>query len=435
MRPIMAIAAASVLLPAGCASINPRPVDPSKHYETDGIRYYEARPFIAVHKPYPLDSESYLVDGIVSPDGQFVRITGEVRSLTNSALQHAKDALTIDQIATQNILVVDSALPPLPPPAPREIPRGQGEGETPAPLKTGTASLAVQTDLTGVGFFPVADSFSIIYLPDYDREFVIDANPRFGNVNVDLKRGPGGVLLAMSSEVDNSAITGPLVKAYSEMIGLMSQAAQTAVRGAAGVPVPAGGVATPAAQSEGAQATVKEMKGKPITLRVHVIKFAALGVYPLIKPAEVAMYKASEADLEKHHYIVPVRQYHVPYKYFTLIVAEHLVGGGASLMQGGRAEGKKSSSLPSAFQTLGGQSKAEQLSGLNALLIGADPPLDEVQFTEVNATVNGETGTLDVKVGPKEVGQPMPDQSVQDAVKDFLKELYPGVTVTVAAAG
>ena len=313
----------------GCASANPIPVTDNNRATQKGLRYYEARPFVAVHRPFPLDSRTYLVDAVVSPDGRYIRVTGAIPE--TSDLVHYKDQLA--QLSFRMVFRKSKEAEP--------ALQGGGSGATggpqaqgaptpePAPLKTGQSTVSLQTDLNGVGFFPLSEYMSMIFLPDYDREFAIDTSGKFGSINVDLKRGPGGTLLALSAEVDNSAITGPLVKGYASLVDAGVAAAKAAISAASGLPTAQGAtVAAPLTTAESMEA-MEAQPGMPVTLRIHVVKFAAIGIYPMVKESEVADYTEKKADLEDACYVVPVEAYQIPYKYFTIVVVEHLISDGS----------------------------------------------------------------------------------------------------------
>ena len=71
-----------------------------------GIRYYLSRPYVVVHKPFPVHSETTLVDGVVSEDGRYVRLVGDLSTLDDdakNALRHASVAADSRLLSTRTI--------------------------------------------------------------------------------------------------------------------------------------------------------------------------------------------------------------------------------------------------------------------------------------------------------------------------------------------
>jgi hypothetical protein len=307
----------SVVL-ASCATIDPEPIT-SSNFSKKGIRYYETRPFVVVHKPFPLESESVLVDGMVSPDGMTFLVTGNVQPpFTHykggfSALNGRLIMLNPD--AELRVTGQGDSEEEKPPPASGDKPANPPipGGDSTAGVQTGRSSLTLTTDNTGIPVISLNQHISLTYLPDYDREYVMSAEGRFGIKKLKLVRGPGGTLLGLNAEVDNGAIINPLMNAYSTVIKAGSEALVAALS-------PSGAVSAVAQGANPPPAFPEELHGKPFTFRLHHIKFAAVGLYPMVKPSEVAAY-ASAANTKV---LQPQVGYQIPYRYFELLVAEPL---------------------------------------------------------------------------------------------------------------
>jgi hypothetical protein len=305
-----------IMLLVGCASVRPEPVT-SKNQNDPGIRYFETRPFIIVNKPFPLEAVSVLVDARVSDDGRSIAITGEV----DKPFVHFTEG---GSISSSNMLILGSSTS-------RPNPAAQG-GEQPESddekgqanteedgnsvgTKAGYSSLTLTTDNAGMPIFALNEHLSMIYLPDFEREFLIRRKTRLGITSVKIVRGPGGTLLGLNAEVDNGAITKPLMDAYGKIVSAGSDAllASLSPTGAAVAIAQGAAVAT--------EAPV-ELRGKLVTFRMHLIKFAAVGVYPIVKPGEVKMgvYTAVAGT----SVLEPVVGYQIPYRYFELVIAEPL---------------------------------------------------------------------------------------------------------------
>lgn len=299
---------------AGCANIDPIPITDDNRFTATGIRYFESRPFVVVNKPFPLASETALVDARISADGKTILISSQLEEpflhfAEDGALSAAGTLMLPDTLVRQPDGTVgadaqgdevDSSVP--------------DDANSTAGKKTGTSSLTLTTDNTGMPIFALNEYLSMIYLPDFEREFVISTKARFGNKDIEMVRGPGGVLLGLNAQVDNSAILRPLMEAYGKVVSAGTSALLAAVS--------PGGAATALAQGGAVDPQVaRELRDQRMTLRLHLVKFAAVGVYPVVKPSEVSVYQAvAGTDV-----LQPLVGYQIPYRYFKLLIAERLM--------------------------------------------------------------------------------------------------------------
>ena len=76
-----------------------------------GLRFYLSRPYVAVHKPFPVTARTYLVDGVLSEDGCFVRVVGDLAKLDEAgrrALQHASLSADSLDVSTRAVWRADA---------------------------------------------------------------------------------------------------------------------------------------------------------------------------------------------------------------------------------------------------------------------------------------------------------------------------------------
>jgi hypothetical protein len=294
-------------LAAGCAQATIRKVPNRADYEqwTDaeqkhadsmcGLRVYGSRPYVVVHQSFPLPpSKSYLVDGVVSADGKFVKLDPVASRLGTRAcaelaadLHHFSSGEMYELPLTalwksQGSTATKGGAPKaeggtITAPALLDAPVHAKAEDRP----TGTATLALQTELEAWATKKLGERFEVVYLPDFEEQYVIDPQANLGSARVSVTQGPGGQMLAMGMQVDNSAVTRPLVDAYTKAV----EAVGTRLTSVLGTD-PADSVVTP--KAEGADVgEVKEVSGHPITVRVHVLTMASPGVYPVLKASEV----------------------------------------------------------------------------------------------------------------------------------------------------
>ncbi len=348
---LLAVGAGVSGLITGCANVLPRKVPVASQYEnwTDqmqadadampGVRYYMARPYVVVHRPFPLHAESFLVDGVATPDGQHIRLTGDLSAEKFAPLRHAVDAS--GALSTRAIFDTTKAAKSAPQPQSATVGGLAGSVPTPnaastdaddsasdrqaaPPKKTGITSLHVGTELNAVGHFPLRDFIDLVYLPDFEEQYVIAPDGGLGVVDIGLTQGPGGVLMALGLQADNSAVTAPLVDAYSGLLKAGTIAAKAAINSAMGLPIPQSStVAAPALDASMAARDIGDAPQTVVTLKVTVVKFAAPGLYPVLKPAEFNDLKPDPNDPSS---VLPQYPYaSVAYKHFQTIVVEHLI--------------------------------------------------------------------------------------------------------------
>ena len=402
----------------GCASAQIRKVPKRSDYDAQtwererkqqyadslcGLRFYRSRPYVNVYKPFPLESDVVLVDGVVSADGKWVQLTpnGASRKIVgdlcllgactpsgnlpasavlatgSASVSKSERDVMLAQGATASGTgggatlraqgATDAADPTLV--APGELDRIAPHA-TAEDRPSGTSTLRLSTDLDAVAQTKLRDYFDIQYLPDFEEEYVVDPRANLGEVNVTLTQGPGGVLMAMGMQVDNSAITRPLVDAYTELVKQGAEVAKTALGKAGGLKAQG---ATAGDQSLGT------LPGTQVTLRVHVVKMASPGLYPILKDSEMLENRhcvrelghcmcprCSAANAHVQAIVVPTYPYtRIAYQYFTTVVVEHLLDtspAAPKLSLG--AQGKAGDA------TTKGVSNAELLAKIDAQLKG-----------------------------------------------------------------
>ena len=304
---------------AGCANIDPIPITDDNRFTATGIRYFESRPFVVVNKPFPLASETALVDARISADGKTILISSELKepflhfaedgalSAASTLILQSDEPVGADAQGSAGDSDDDSNGKPSIPTVPDDAHSTAGE-------KTGTSSLTLTTDNTGMPIFALNEYLSMNYLPDFEREFVINTEARFGNKDIEMVRGPGGVLLGLNAEVDNSAILGPLMGAYGEVISAGTSALLAAIS-------PGGAAAALAQGAAVVEQVPPELRDQRMTLRLHLVKFATVGIYPVVKPSEIEAYTAVACT----DVLQPLVGYQIPYRYFKLLIAEPLI--------------------------------------------------------------------------------------------------------------
>lgn len=206
----------------GCASAQIRKVPKRSDYDAQtwererkqqyadslcGLRFYRSRPYVNVYKPFPLESDVVLVDGVVSADGKWVQLTpnGASRKIVgdlcllgactpsgnlpasavlatgSASVSKSERDVMLAQGATASGTgggatlraqgATDAADPTLV--APGELDRIAPHA-TAEDRPSGTSTLRLSTDLDAVAQTKLRDYFDIQYLPDFEEEYVVE---------------------------------------------------------------------------------------------------------------------------------------------------------------------------------------------------------------------------------------------------------------------
>lgn len=291
--------AAVLLALTGCASVNVLKVGADDTRE--GVPFYLPRPYVSVFEPFVVGATAYVVNGQLSPDGQYLLIDNA--SIEAPAL---KQRLQIGKAETLSVpsRQVRRAAPPAPkveqgggeqgdrtliPPAAASAAASAADGNGQAAPETalGQFNVSVLNSNAAFAVTPGRRFFDIVWLPDFDEKYIVQAKPGLGNANVSISTGQGWSLQGLDAKLDNSAIVGPLLDLYKTSLGALGQLAKAKI-------FPPGLLAMGGEQGliETSQATA----GTRLSVKVTIVQVAAPGLYPVLKPAEKAAADAARAQ-------------------------------------------------------------------------------------------------------------------------------------------
>jgi len=333
----------------GCAYVRVRKVPSPLDYKEwtdeqqrradamEGFRFYLPRPFVNVIEPFPVATDIYIVNGIVSPDGQYVLVS-EVRSdsplrnyFASTLTKEGGVMLDIPKKIIQppsetTVEMVEKVLSKA-----AETPEGQSETTPTDKLKdeidksvaeakesvaevkksaeeakesaesarlateeaesgqpvTGINEQAIKNDNAAFAYQPLRGNFDIFYLPDFEEQYVVSSQGNLGNAQFMLNMGQGWSMQAFNSLVDNSEINNRIFDLIDKSMAIGEAVA------AAALGVPPSGVteALVSAATPSAQAALEGDRlgtaGTKVTLKIVVVQYAAMGLYPVIKPREL----------------------------------------------------------------------------------------------------------------------------------------------------
>ncbi len=318
---LLAVSAALVIV-SGCAKVSVRKVPtPSQYIEwtdsmqrqadrMEGIRYYLPRPFLNVIESFPVRTDIYLANGVMTPDNQGV-ILRDVRPETGLAeffvsrtndiiipkttiappsreavdhairLQSAAAGNGASDGGSKSNTVVSSGVNPG---TARPATAASDSSGTPS-SGTGVNERNVSNDNSAYAYQPMRGNMDIAFLPDFEEQYAVSSRAGLGNAKFALNLGQGWSLQSLNSITDNRELNKRIFDVIDSSIELAKAAAKAAV----GVPPVPDSLTDKvlAPKPERATALDNEPAGTPVTLKIVVIHYAAKGLYPVIKPREL----------------------------------------------------------------------------------------------------------------------------------------------------
>lgn len=446
---ILLMAAASSLL-WGCSTVTVLKLDPrsGKPAEgaAEGLRYYMPRPYVSVHEPFIVASEVYLAAGEMSPDSQYVLLTEVPQGLNDLVNQklirgdQRMGSLKIDAsqvkalpLATEGhphsaMVKPDDAATPAAPAA--------SEAASSPVLRPGMGHFKAVNDNSAYAVTPLPRYFNIVWLPDFDEQYAIKVSQGLGSSGVLLGLGQGWSLQSLDATVDNSALAKPLLDFYASTIGALQKVATAKIE--APLALLTGGSPHSAAVKPGKSAQTYA-GGTPVTLKVTKVRIAAPGLYPILKPSELAAVP-SVTPQESQRILLPKPPFtNIAFNTYDVIVIEAASTRGDSAL---RIQQYVDSSLSLKIDTQGGtdtdaapsgtgsspQLMADALRALNIEL--SRPALKTRAKAYFAATLSATSGAVKVTLKASSGGNPGERDTLPD--DDQLKAL---VKNTLNASG
>lgn len=287
----------------------------------EGLRFYLPRPFVTVFESFPIATDLYLAKGRVSADNRYVVIetiipvttrgdvaNGGVTTLTGTSVpkslvfrrtastaaadlarlpaspRSATDEGELSRLVEEARRAAETAGGAAAEAKVAAADAGSvGAGEA---TRTGTSRRRVTNNNGAFAFTPLRGNFDILYLPDFEEQYVVSSKAHLGNASFELNLGQGWSLQGFNSLTDNSELNKRifnLIDTASELAKQAATAGLGSVLPTAGLGMLADSLATPRSGDE-----MEESAGTPVALKIVVVHYAAKGLYPVIKPRELA---------------------------------------------------------------------------------------------------------------------------------------------------
>lgn len=327
-----------VLAAVGCASVTVRKVPtPTQYIEwtdsmqrradrMEGLRYYLPRPFLNVFESFPVRTDIYLANGVITPDNQGVLIRdlrpdSSLSDFFASGTNQVTVPKTVIASPGDNAGGARAQSDPLPPstgaspsdsvivgvqPGASAASRGgsaaaRDDAPASAPV-TGQNRRDVRNDNGAYAYQPMRGHMDIAYLPDFEEQYTVSSRAGLGNAQFALNLGQGWSLQGLNSLADNQELN----KRIFDIIDSSIEMAKAAAKASMGIPpIPDGGLdKVISAKPQRAPAELDDQPpGTPVTLKIVVVHYAAKGLYPVIKPRELQERLRSDSRTNRFLYL------------------------------------------------------------------------------------------------------------------------------------
>ena len=391
-----------VALGPGCASVKIMKV---KSDDAEGIPFYLPRPYVTVFEPFVIGSSAYLVGGQLSPDGQYLLIDnvkldsaghfklekGESMAVPSRLVRRAVTPSQQPKLdGTQGKEEAPESTTPKPGAStPKNgestTSKGNADDKTNSPgepvTSVGQFNISVLNSNASFAVTPGRRFFDITWLPDFDEKYVVQGTPGLGNSNIAVTLGQGWSLQGLDAKLDNSAIVKPLLDFYKTSIDALAQLAKGKI-------LPAGAIATDGTQ--GAPEISRDLAGTRLSIKVTVVQVAAPGIYPILKPSEIAkaeeVRKALEVPKANAPGLANASRLHLPIHPFTNVAYNTYE---VLVVEAAKPSGDSPMNLQRYFDSV----TIPSLPDATRAAIGLEPVTPQVLAKNLNEALTDQKGT------------------------------------------
>lgn len=323
---------------AGCASVSVFKIDTKTgkvaEGTPEGLRYYLPRPYVSVFEPFIVSSEVYVADGEMSPDSKYLLLTQVPAGLKDivgdkltSTGRPGMGDLRIDAKHVSVLQTGKTGAPQAATAAASAASSADTAASAPEPKKPevsgGLLNYKATNDNSAFAITPQPRYFNILWLPDFDEQYVVTAKAGLGNAGVVLGLGQGWSLQSLDATVDTSAVVKPILDFYSNTLGSLQKLAVAKIEGPLGL-------LSGKPQSATTASADSFKGGTPVSVKVTKVRIVAPGLYPILKPGE----KATLSNEAKKRILEPVQPLtNIAFNTYDVVVIEAAQATGDSALR------------------------------------------------------------------------------------------------------
>lgn len=286
-----------------------------------GVRYYLPRPFLVLKQSTPVaqrtalvsfhwdaSSGAYLLDLPAANTHWVAKIAPTKLSITQAlastlstrapavvggAARGSNQGATSEAAADAGTAAANAAAGSLT--GPNTAPAAPS---TPSELHASTGYINGTDPVTRLG-----DRFDIVYLPDFEEQYVIQPHAGLGKAEIETRLRNGWAAETFSQSVDNSKLIPYVIDQVSKASTAAANIFTTWAPLAAGLPpgstVPLQALATKGGQQgalSGEEITsAHKLLGEVLVFKIAEVRIAQPGLYPILKPREIRQWLGTQA--------------------------------------------------------------------------------------------------------------------------------------------
>jgi hypothetical protein len=154
-----------------------------------------------------------------------------------------------------------------------------------------------------------------------------------GNAGVIINTGQGWSLQGLDAKIDNSAVVKPLLDFYSGILAALQKLATAKIQAPLALLSAGAGTGPQAAAVAGDKTAKAEFPaGTPVTVKVTKVRIVAPGLYPILKPKEIASVTLTTE--EQKRILMPKPPYtNIAFNTYDVIVIEAARSTGDSALR------------------------------------------------------------------------------------------------------
>ena len=271
-----------------------------------GVRYYLPRPFLHLKQPIPVAQRvAFISFTLNEKEGAYIldRPKGYETTWPTWLKRVVPDKLSLSQALaattakTRAKAAVQQAGEP-------NVPTTAKPTEPPPSTMKATTGFINQTDPVT----KLSDKMDIVYLPDFEEQYVIRVDPGLGKADVETRLRNGWAAEIFSQDLDNSQVIPYVIRQVEKASEAAAGIATTWMPLAAGLPpgtLPAGISDLEAAEMQAgavredvAMNIAKNVLGRVLLFKIAEVRIAQPGIYPILKPREIHQWLKTNAQID-----------------------------------------------------------------------------------------------------------------------------------------
>lgn len=262
-----------------------------------GVRYYLPRPFLHLKKSIPVAQRVAFISFRFDPtEGAYMLEPPQDPPTWLRRVVPQKISVGQALAATMAKARIDATKERMPAMGREGTPPAEAEPPRPPSTLTATTGFINQSDPVT----ELSDLMDVVYLPDFEEQYVIRAETGFGEAKIETRLRNGWAAEVFSVDLDNSQVIPYVIEQVEKASEAAAGITTTWLPVAAGLPPsmspPTLSDVEPQARAMGADddlatKVVENVLGEVLLFKIAEVRIAQPGVYPILKPREIKQWR------------------------------------------------------------------------------------------------------------------------------------------------